>query len=59
MPRFMLILRGDPRDWTDLSPSDMQRIMGRYLAWGDELRAQGRRGARSAGTNCNRPVVRN
>jgi hypothetical protein len=41
MARFTLLLRGDPADWASLSPDDMQRIMGRYMAWGDELRAQG------------------
>ncbi len=40
MARFALWLRGNPADWNGLSPDDMQRIMERYMAWGDELRAR-------------------
>jgi hypothetical protein len=42
MAKYVLLLRGDPAEWSALAPEDMQRIMGRYMTWGDELRAQGR-----------------
>ena len=42
MAKFILLLRGDPRNWTDLAPHDRERIMGRYMSWSDELRAEGR-----------------
>ena len=42
MASFMLLLRGNPSDWTTMAPEQMQHVMGRYFAWTDELRAQGR-----------------
>ncbi|HEV2528023.1 MAG TPA: YciI family protein [Thermomicrobiales bacterium] len=41
MARFTLLLRGNPADWTSLSPDDMQRIMERYMTWDNELRSHG------------------
>ena len=38
----MLLLRSDPHEWDALAPEDIQRIMARSMAWGDDLRAQGR-----------------
>lgn len=42
MPQYMLLLHGNPTAYAGLSPEQMQAIMGRYKAWGQNLRAQGR-----------------
>ena len=33
MARFMLLLYDDPKDWTKLSPEEMQRAIEKYMAW--------------------------
>ncbi len=42
MPRYMLLLRADPANWSTLSAEEMDPIMARYTTWHHELRAQGR-----------------
>lgn len=37
MPKFMLILRDDPRDFHDLTPAQMQAVLQRYTDWGNKL----------------------
>jgi hypothetical protein len=38
----MLLLYDHPSDFQDFSPEEMQKIIQRYTAWGDKLRAEGR-----------------
>jgi hypothetical protein len=33
MPKFMLLLHGDPAAWKNVSPSDMQKAIEKYSAW--------------------------
>ena len=42
MPQYMLLLHESPTAFDGLSPEQMQAIIGRYKAWGQSLRAQGR-----------------
>jgi hypothetical protein len=42
MAKFMLILHGPPNNWSDLSPSEIQRVIEKYQGWFDKLRAEGR-----------------
>lgn len=42
MPQYMLLLHQSPTAFTGLSPEQMQAILGRYKAWSQNLRAQGR-----------------
>jgi hypothetical protein len=41
MAKFLLLPYEHPGAFTDLSPADMQRIVERYVAWTDRLRAAG------------------
>jgi hypothetical protein len=41
MPRYLLLLRDNSQFPTDLSPQEMQAIIGRYMQWGNRLREQG------------------
>jgi hypothetical protein len=41
MPRYLLVLRDNGQFPTDLSPQEMQAIIGRYMQWGQRLREQG------------------
>lgn len=34
MPRFALILHGDPARWKKVSPKEMQKVTEKYMAWG-------------------------
>jgi hypothetical protein len=43
MAKFLLLLRTDPKTWSDLSPDEMQAIMRRFMEWDDQLRAEGRK----------------
>jgi len=43
MPKYMLILRSDvTKDYSALTPSDFEQILGEYQAWGENLASQGR-----------------
>ncbi|MGE0425310.1 MAG: YciI family protein [Reyranellaceae bacterium] len=42
MAKFMLLLRDNPRDFTALSPAEMQAIIARYRAWSQGLREAGK-----------------
>jgi len=37
MAEFMLLLHESPADFGDVSPEEIQRIIGEYTAWRDEL----------------------
>lgn len=41
MPDFMLLLYSDPRAFDDVSPEDFQRVIERYRAWTERLKASG------------------
>jgi hypothetical protein len=41
MPRYLLLLRDSGQFPTDLSPQEMQAIIGRYMQWGNRLREKG------------------
>lgn len=40
MPKFMLLLHDQPRTFAKMSPSEMQQVIQRYVAWGRQLRAR-------------------
>jgi len=42
MAQFMLLLHDDPADFADVSPAEIQRIIGEYTAWRERLEAEGR-----------------
>lgn len=42
MPRFLLILRGDPAAWQHYGPDDLQRLIGAFESWAGRLMAEGR-----------------
>lgn len=42
MPKFMLLARDVPQDFADLSPEEMQKIIEKYVAWGERLAAAGK-----------------
>ena len=42
MPRYLILPYEQPGDFADLSPAEMQRIVERYVAWTDRLRAGGK-----------------
>ncbi len=41
MGQFLLILHDNPSDFTDVSPEDIQRIIGEYEAWRIKLESSG------------------
>ena len=41
MPSYMLLLYDSPTAATEISPAQMQRIIEKYQAWADGLRAAG------------------
>jgi len=41
MPQYMLVLREDPAQFASLSADEIQRIIQKYVAWGDSLRERG------------------
>ena len=41
MPRYMLLLYDDPSAFAGVSPAEMQKIIEKYMAWGDTLRREG------------------
>lgn len=38
MAQFMLLLYGNPANWQNISPDEMQKAIGKYMAWGQKLR---------------------
>jgi hypothetical protein len=42
MAKFLLLLHDDPKDFTALSPAEMQAIIGKYRAWSQGLREAGK-----------------
>ena len=42
MAQFMLLLHESPNDFTDLSPEEIQRVIGEYTAWREKLAAEGK-----------------
>ena len=45
MPRFVVLARDTPEDFAGYSPTEMQALIQRYVAWGERMAAQGRLGA--------------
>jgi hypothetical protein len=41
MPDYMLLLRDNKAEFLNLSPDEIQRIIQKYIAWGDSLRRRG------------------
>jgi hypothetical protein len=41
MPQYMLVLRDDPKQFQTLSPEEIQRVIQKYVAWGESLRKRG------------------
>jgi hypothetical protein len=41
MPKYMLLLHDPPGAFASVSPEDMQKIIKKYMAWGNALREQG------------------
>ncbi|MGH9311699.1 MAG: YciI family protein [Vicinamibacterales bacterium] len=41
MPQYMLVLRDNPAVFATMSPDEIQRVIQKYVAWGDSLRARG------------------
>jgi hypothetical protein len=41
MAKFMLLLHDNPASFADVSPEDMQKVLEKYMAWGDKLRRAG------------------
>jgi hypothetical protein len=42
MDQYLLLLREDPAQYADLSPTDMQALIARYRAWSQKLAEAGR-----------------
>ena len=41
MPRYMLLLHDNPASFADVSPEQMQKVIEKYIAWGNGLREAG------------------
>lgn len=41
MAQFLLLLYGDPTRWQAKSPTELQAVYGKYMAWGDKARQSG------------------
>jgi hypothetical protein len=41
MPDYMLLLRDNKSEFLKLSPDEIQRVIQKYIAWGDSLRRRG------------------
>lgn len=48
MPQYIILLYGDPKNWADFSPQEMQEAFKKYWNWGQKMREQG---ASRAATN--------
>ena len=38
MPKYMLLLHDNPAAFTNVSPDQMQKVVEKYIAWGNKLR---------------------
>ncbi|MCH9649362.1 MAG: YciI family protein [Deltaproteobacteria bacterium] len=41
MSQFILLLHENPSDFSDVSPDEIQAIIGRYSAWREKIAAEG------------------
>lgn len=41
MAKFMLLLHDNPASFADVSPEQMQKVIEKYMAWGEGLRKAG------------------
>ena len=41
MPKYMLLLHNDPKAFAAVSPDEMQKIIEKYMKWGQKLRSSG------------------
>jgi hypothetical protein len=41
MPDYMLLLRDNKAEFKNLSPDEIQRIIQKYIVWGESLRSRG------------------
>lgn len=41
MPKYMLLLHDNPGSFSGVSPEQMQKIIERYMVWGNRLREAG------------------
>lgn len=41
MPRYILMLHEDPSQFAEMSASDMQAVVSRYMAWSDDMAKRG------------------
>ena len=41
MPKYMLLLHDNPASFANVSPEQMQKVIEKYIAWGDKLRQAG------------------
>lgn len=41
MPKYMLLLHDDPAAFATMSPDQMQKVIAKYMAWGERLRKAG------------------
>jgi hypothetical protein len=42
MAKFLIVARGTGEAYKQLSPQEMQQVIQKYMAWGDEMRKAGR-----------------
>ena len=42
MPKYMLLLRETPSDFSNLSAEEMQQVIGEYVAWRRKIEAEGK-----------------
>lgn len=42
MPEYLLLLHEQPSDFADLSPEDLENIIGEYIEWRKKLEADGK-----------------
>jgi hypothetical protein len=41
MPKYMLLLHDNPAAFANISPEQMQKVIEKYVAWGNRLREKG------------------
>jgi hypothetical protein len=41
MAKYMLLLHDNPASFADVSPEQMQKVIEKYMAWGNRLRQAG------------------
>ncbi len=42
MAEYVLLLHEDPTGFADLAPSEIEKVIGEYMAWRERLAAEGR-----------------